>query len=219
MRIILKCSASKQVVPYDHIPNLTGAVHKWIGTHNNIHGEVSLYSFSWLQGGKSGKVGLSFSEGAHWFISSYDPNLIKTIINGIQQDPEIGFGIAVRDVTIMDDPDFSEQSRFLLASPILIKRRDGERTEHVLFDHPLAGQYLTETMVTKLKKAGLDAAGLNIDFDKSYHSPKTKLVNYKGIKNRASFCPVIIKGTAEQQVFAWNVGIGNSTGIGFGALK
>jgi CRISPR/Cas system endoribonuclease Cas6 (RAMP superfamily) len=30
---------------------------------------------------------------------------------------------------------------------------------------------------------------------------------------------VIIKGTPEQLAFAWNVGLGNSTGIGFGALN
>ena len=40
-----------------------------------------------------------------------------------------------------------------------------------------------------------------------------------GIKNKASICPVIVKGTSEQIAFAWNVGVGNSTGIGFGALN
>jgi CRISPR/Cas system endoribonuclease Cas6 (RAMP superfamily) len=34
-----------------------------------------------------------------------------------------------------------------------------------------------------------------------------------------NWCPIIIKGKPETKLFAWNVGLGNSTGIGFGAIK
>ncbi len=59
---------------------------------------------------------------------------------------------------------------------------------------------------------------VEVSFDTSYENPKTKLVNYKGINIRASFCPVIVKGHPRAVQFAWEVGVGNSTGIGFGAL-
>ncbi|MEQ8238948.1 MAG: CRISPR-associated endoribonuclease Cas6 [Cyclobacteriaceae bacterium] len=218
MRIICQLSAPQHPLPFDHIPYLTGTIHKWIG-NNKVHGEISLYSFSWLQGGKSVKQGLSFPDGGQWSISSHDTDLIKSIIQGIQEDSEICFGMRVHDITIVKTPDFGTEARFLLASPVLIKRRDGERIEHVLFDHPNAGDYLTEKMVTKLKKANLNAEGISIDFDKMYRAPKTKLVNYRGIKNKASMCPILVKGSPEQIAFVWNVGVGNSTGIGFGALK
>lgn len=52
----------------------------------------------------------------------------------------------------------------------------------------------------------------------AYSGKRIKLMTYKGIKNKASMCPVIIKGTLQSKQFAWNVGIGNSTGIGFGAI-
>jgi CRISPR-associated endoribonuclease Cas6 len=45
------------------------------------------------------------------------------------------------------------------------------------------------------------------------------MIIYKGIANKANWCPVIIKGRPETKLFAWNVGLGNSTGIGFGAIK
>ena len=218
MKIQLTCLPPDRIVPFDHIPNLTGVIHKWLGI-NKEHGDISLYSFSWLEGGRKGNGGLHFPEGATWSISAHDPQLLKTIVAGIQADPVIAFGLRVSEITIMEDPKFEETNRFLLASPVLIKRRDGERTEHILYDHPKAGDYLTETMATKMDKAGMNPDGFSIAFDKDYHSPKSKMVNYKGIKNRASLCPVIIKGTSEQLAFAWNVGVGNSTGIGFGALK
>jgi CRISPR-associated endoribonuclease Cas6 len=60
---------------------------------------------------------------------------------------------------------------------------------------------------------------LEIRFEKNYSKAKTKLIAYNGIKNKTNWCPVIIKGKPETKFFAWNVGLGNSTGIGFGAIK
>jgi len=70
-----------------------------------------------------------------------------------------------------------------------------------------------------MQVAGLTDDTLELRFDKDYPRASTKLVDYDGIKNRASWCPVIMKGKPETKLFAWNVGLGNSTGIGFGAVK
>jgi hypothetical protein len=64
----------------------------------------------------------------------------------------------------------------------------------------------------------MDDAGVRVYFLPDASAPKTKLVSYRGIGNKASFCPVVVEGTPEQVGFAWKVGVGNSTGIGFGAL-
>jgi len=100
----------------------------------------------------------------------------------------------------------------------LVRQSDGEKNYHVSFDDENASDYLTETLKRKLSLAGLPIDNLKVSFDKNYHSPKTKIITYKGIGNRVNFCPVIVEGTPEQIAFAWNVGVGNSTGIGFGAL-
>jgi CRISPR-associated endoribonuclease Cas6 len=70
-----------------------------------------------------------------------------------------------------------------------------------------------------MKLAGLsEDSSLRIQFDTSAVGIRTKLIDYRGIKNRVSLCPVIVEGKPETQVFAWNVGLGSSTGIGFGAI-
>ena len=102
--------------------------------------------------------------------------------------------------------------------PVFVKRRINGREKHFLYSDKESNELLTETMATKLSKAGLSSDGVSVRFDNEFHNPKTKLLEYRGIKNRANICPVIIKGTPEQIAFAWNVGVGNSTGIGFGAL-
>jgi len=78
---------------------------------------------------------------------------------------------------------------------------------------------LTENFKVKLQSVNLPVDNLSIEFDRNYAFPQTKLVDYKGIKNKTTLAPIIIKGSPEQIAFAWTVGLGNSTGVGFGAIK
>lgn len=218
MRLTLKTSINNTLVPFNYQKYLVGRFHKWLG-ENKEHDEISLYSLSWLQGGEMVKGGLEFNHGSEWSISAYDPSLLKTLVINIQKDPEINFGLGVRDIIIMEDPQFDVKQKFYLNSPIFIKRNQGDRTHYFLFHDSESGELMTETLQTKLKKAGINSDGVRVSFDSSYHNPKTKMVDYNGIGCKASMCPVVVEGTQEQVAFAWNVGIGNSTGIGFGALK
>lgn len=218
MRILLSITRNQTIVPYDNIPALVGSLHKWLGL-NEWHNQLSLYSFSWLKGGESGNNGLYFPRGAEWFISAHESTFIKKLIQGIQDDPIINYGLRVKAITIQEPPQFNENHSFTLASPVLIKRKEGEMVKHYLYSDKQADKLITETLMTKLKKAGLNPDGVQVSFKRDYPYSKTKLVNYNGIGNKASICPITIKGTPEQIAFAWNVGIGNSTGIGFGALN
>ncbi|MCH5598024.1 CRISPR-associated endoribonuclease Cas6 [Niabella ginsengisoli] len=78
---------------------------------------------------------------------------------------------------------------------------------------------MTETLQSKLKHANLNTDGVAVEFDSNFPNPRTKLIKYGEINNKVNLCPIIIKGSKEQIAFAWNVGVGNSTGIGFGSLK
>lgn len=219
MRLYLKLSKNSENIPFNYQHLLTGAIHKWMGKENNEHGDISLYSFSWLQNVKTNNKGISLTRESYFFISAFDGVLIKTILNGILDEPGVCCGSKVLDVQIMETPEFGTKEQFLSASPIFIKRRFDNEEKHIFFDDESSGKYLTETMRKKLLVAGLASEGLAIEFDKDYSNPKTKLIHYKEVKNKANICPVIIEGTSEQIAFAWDVGIGNSTGIGFGALK
>ncbi|PHK08547.1 CRISPR-associated endoribonuclease Cas6 [Spirosoma sp. 209] len=217
MRIHLKLTPNQEPVPYDHLQYLVGAIHKWFGP-NNLHDSESLYSFSWLVGGKGNGSGLHFQKGASFFISSFSDDIIRQLVRGIQDDPSINFGLEVREIILQETPEFGDEAYFKVACPVLAKRKIGEEEKHFVFTDPQVDDLLTQTLQTKLRKAGLIGDGVQVRFDKSYPLAKVKKVNYRHIGNKASLCPVIVKGTPEQIAFAWNVGIGNSTGIGFGAL-
>lgn len=219
MRLYIKLSETNKTVDFNYQPLLTGCVHKWMGKNNQQHGNVSLYSFSWLQNIDVLRSGIKVKDGTYFFLSIHDDNLVKTVVKNILDDPEMFFGARAFDIRIQETPAFSEKERFLLASPVLIKRYEGDKDTHYTFSDEKSDEYLTETLRTKAKIAGLDTDNFNVYFDRSYHSPKTKIISYKGIQNKVNLCPVIIEGSPEMVAFAWNVGLGNSTGIGFGALK
>lgn len=220
MRIYLKTSKSIDPIPFDHLHKLVGVIHKWLGPENKYHGNESLFSFSWLKNSVVSDGMLQFPQGAFFFISAHDRELIKSIIYGIQSDPFLFSGLRVTEVQIIKDHIFqSGTERFTLASPILLKKRDNDRVDHILYDNENADIVMTESLLNKMRLAKIDSSGFSAEFDKLYKNKKTKLVNYNGIKNRASLCPILISGSTEQKLFVWNVGVGNSTGIGFGALN
>ena len=218
MRLHIKIKTYHQIVPFNHQHLLTGILHKWLGW-NQEHGDLSLYSFSRLEGGHKAKDGLLFENGSSFFFSAWDENMAKRLIKGIQNDPTMFNGMQVSEVIIQPTPDLTEKELFYPASPIFIKRYKEQNTEHITYNDPRASQCLKETLENKMQKAGLADETLDVHFDLSYHRAGTKLVTYKNIKNRANWCPVIIHGKPETKAFAWDVGLGNSTGVGFGAVK
>ncbi len=218
MRVHIKITTGNSILPFDHQHLLVGTIHKWLGK-NEEHGNVSLYSFSRIEGAKAVNGGLRFEREATLFFSAYSDELIKKLISGIQTDNTLFNGLSVNEIVIEEDPNLRDREHFFVVSPILIKRTNIDRTDHIIYNDPRANSCLKETLETKMKQVGLIDEMLSIEFDRSYIKAGTKMVRYKGIDNKASWCPVIIKGKPETKLFAWNVGLGNSTGIGFGAIK
>lgn len=163
---------------------------------------------------------LHFVNGATLFISFYDEEIIKQIIRNILDSPEMFCGMRVVDIRVVNNPDFTDCEYFLCASPIFIKRRLNDGTiKQYCFNDEEANALMRDTLMSKMQEAGMPEDNtLDIKFDSSYVKKKTKLVRYHNIGNKANFCPIFIKGKPETKLFAWNVGVGNCTGIGFGAI-
>lgn len=184
---------------------------------------MSLYSLSWLEGGRmrQDKKGLDFRNGATFFISAPSHDLLKDFINGVfQKGTHIRWGMNVQEITMKVTPEFGNKHRFIAQSPIFIKRWRETEQDYKFYLHkdPECNLLMTQTLQRKLAKHGLPEE-VSVAFDPAYLNPKTKLSTYKGIDVKSTLCPVIVEGNVEAVKFAWDVGIGNSTGIGFGALR
>lgn len=219
MRIYLNLSKNTQIVPFNYQQKIVGAFHKWLG-ENELHDDISLYSLSWLSRGIPTRGGLNFPRGSTLYISSPQKDLHKKAIDGIFNDQYINWGMKVETVQMKPTPDFGTKQLFLAQSPILIKRKREDSAHHQYYfpDDPEANELLTETLHRKLERIGL-STNVSVKFDETYPKPIVKKIIYRNIDIKATICPVIVEGAAEAVAFAWDVGIGNSTGIGFGALK
>jgi CRISPR-associated endoribonuclease Cas6 len=217
MRLYFKTSKNTEVIPYDYQYKLLGKFHKWLG-NNKLHDSISLYSFGWLSGQTINKKGLFFPDGANWFISFWDNSIGKTIIDSIMKGSEFIYGMKVLDIVIQETPEFGTKKYFQVSSPVLIRDYDNGKAKFRFHHDKEADNLLTQTLKSKLKIADLSEE-VSVKFDRDYYNPKTKLININGIDNRATLCPVVVEGNPEAIQFAWNVGIGHSTGSGFGALK
>ena len=222
MRLQLSLSPNTEPVPFNHLHQLTGAIHKWLGP-NDLHDGLSLYSFGWLRGGESRNGSLHFPEGSHWAISFFDDAKDRLLLSGIIDEPEWAYGMKIHEIRAVDPPSFRQQHRFLTdGSSIVVrqKRLDGSRA-YVLWDDPLADETLTQSFRRKLTTAGFTGDDLNATatFDRTYESARTRKISIKGTQHRGSEYPVIIEGTSDAQYFAWTAGIGELTGSGFGALR
>ncbi|MGI4761618.1 MAG: hypothetical protein ACRYF0_12985 [Janthinobacterium lividum] len=81
---------TEQAIPFDYLPTLKSAFHLWTGHNDTLHDGLSLYSYAWLRGGRAGRGGIRFAEGAQWFISAPNREVVHTIISGVLRAPEIG---------------------------------------------------------------------------------------------------------------------------------
>lgn len=224
MRICIKTTPSSEIIDFNHLHLLTGVLHKWFGK-NDFHDKTSLYSFSHLAGGDATKRGLTFKEGATFFISCWSSKLVKLLVEGIQNEPSMFLGLQVEEIVLLENPDLTNKMRFALGSPIFIQRRDeNNNKKFYYYNDKEASEFLKETLETKMKIAGLPQdETLKISFDQGYFKKKIQKIDYKRGNHfttiKSNWCPVIIEGNPESKQFAWCVGLGNSTGIGFGAIK
>ena len=56
MRLHLYLEATS-TLPFDYLPTLKSAFHRWAGHNEALHDGLSLYSYAWLRGGRAGRGG------------------------------------------------------------------------------------------------------------------------------------------------------------------
>lgn len=222
MRIQLKLSPATSIVPYDYPYQIGRLIHKWLGRDNDFHDAISLYSFGQLQGGIGTVEGIKFPYGATLNISAWDDSFINRIIANMKHSDEFVGGMRLQVVNAITMPDFQNRVLLRLESPMLLKaNQPGGGTQFLTFQHgEIANQALTNTVLRKLKEAGLgDYEGkISLAFRPDRNS-KTKLIDIKGIQSRASMCAIYVSAPVEVMKFIWLTGVGNGTGMGFGAIK
>lgn len=218
MRLHILTTRNTELVSFAYQQKLAGVLHKWLDK-SDLDVLMASYSFSWLLNGKISGKSLEFKNGAKWFISIYNDSNVDAIIRRIRESPSMFCGMKVEDIVVQKTPDLSDVELFQVASPVFIKRKVESNNQYFFYTDKDAGRFLVETLNKKMLNMNLPLdETLAISFDQNDSLKKIKFVNYRGVGIKASLCSLIIQGKPETKAFAWDVGIGNSTGIGFGAI-
>ncbi len=212
MRLILTLSPATERVPFSYQELLLSRIHSWLGKDNQYHDAMSNYSFGWLTA-KAG--GMNFRKGGGWQIASPSEDFFKRLLTGIEKDKQVICGMRTTNIHKYSIALLKTQ-HYKVGSPILLKNQD----KHVTYlDSDLANELLTQSIRHRLDKIGFEDISnqVSAEFTPNKYS-KTKLVTINGIENRCSFCDIKVFAPIEAQYFIYDVGVGTSTGCGFGFL-
>lgn len=229
MKLKIEFSKNTEPVPFTYVTNLNGYLHKVLGSNNEYHDDISLYSTSFLHGGKISrdKKFLEFRNGAAWYVSSPDSQFITDFINNVYQNTEFAFGMKLQKVEIIETEPICEGEFYLFRtmSPILLKQRDFETRKNIYYtyedDVKTTSELMKSIILKKAEKAGIEmnSDDFDISFNYEYQQKKIKWITIKTVNNKTSVCPVFLR-TSKPEIaeFISAVGIGHSTGSGFGFL-
>ena len=163
---------------------------------------------------------LKLSEDASFIFSTIDDQLAKTFLFGALNKKNIFNNINISSVTPIKEN--YKKDYYYAVSPILLKYKEDKRNHYFTYedDPTLTSNMMKQVILKKASKFGvdIDQSDFSINFDHNYKDKKIKWIDVHGIKNKSSLCPIEIKGPAEIKEFICNVGVGNSTGSGFGTI-
>lgn len=198
--------------------NLNGFIHESFGKNNPYHNTFSDYSISSLQGGKlnSDMKTLNFTnEKPHFFISGNNDFLMYAV-NAFITSKASMFGMKFDSVGAFDDFKLNKYfDDIITISPIIVKNNENRKitvTDEKFLD------YLTLNCQQKLSHAGIKDPTFKLEIINP-HKAKSKCVWVGNIFNPCSNVRLRVYGKKKTRETLYNMGLGGSTGSGFGSVK
>lgn len=193
--------------------------HTCLGNNNDLHNKYSNYSMSPMLGYTRCKRGEQFPNGGYIIFSTPSSELMEKVVMSLFN----GSGTKVGDMQynnfefINDAHIHSDYDIVRTVSPILLKHDDKKITCND--DNFIA--MLTDQCKKKLVANGIEpnkAKTLKLEM---FHPENSAVVDmqYNNVHNFASKIMLIVKGNAEARKTLYDLGIGNSTGCGFGTVS
>lgn len=224
MRIKINFKKNKRHITAPMNTEVNGFINALLGENNEYHGKFSRYSISPMLGRVVDKDThtFSFPNGGHVFVSSDDPVFMERIVVGLITR---GRGMSVMDMEVDTSNMFSSEDFFpnrdydiiMTTGPVIVKK-DGKaltfRDEGFL-------DVIREKSVKKLIHNGIEekvAAKMKFEL---FHleNAHVEIVKLGKQTNIASRVMMIVRGNREARLKLYELGLGVSTGFGFGSVS
>ena len=221
MRLIANFTKNTAPIPIDKSCELTNSyIHKCLGINNHYHDTFSSYSISSIQGGILKNGMLNFEEGMYIVISvpEKEQKFLSAIMTGILINPDFGFGMKFISFTPTEVDVHKYHDYVQTISPIILKDGRIRKT----FKDDGFWEELTARTIKKLKHydPDINVNGFKLSIaDINNPNNKIKKIMVKGYVNKCSQVCMKIEGHKKTRMLLYDLGIGSSTGSGFGAIK
>lgn len=218
MRLKINLTNPTTEVPVNNQHELNGFIHTILGKGNPYHDTMSDYSISSLQGGKlkDDKKTLRFESNPYFFVASQNKDFLDDFITGAMTRSASFFGMKFNGFDVGCD---FQPNRYcddiITISPILIRDQNDRK---ITFDNPNWIDCIKENCIGKLKHHGIVDPTFNIELIKTEKS-KQKCIWVGTVFNPCSSVRLKVFGKKKTRETLYCLGIGNSTGSGFGAVK
>lgn len=222
MRIKISFSNSSVPVPIQNQSMVNSYFHKCLGENNKYHDAKSNYSLSGLMGGTldSSTNTLTFKNKPYIIVSSLDMEMMNIFILGVLKNQDLGYGMKFAGIDHLNEIFINGWNHFATLSPFLLKTYSDKKT--YVFDTFKNENFIERVkthIINKVSKINpkLDLSDFDVNIqDNEKH--KVKKIFVKNVVNYANQCQISINCKKEVAELLYNIGIGQSTGSGFGTI-
>lgn len=208
--------SDKVVLPFNTQKELNSFLHKTIGVNNKWHDAFSNYSISGIQGGKMLDPGSIIFKDTMPYIqfTTLDTELMEVLLTNLSKKEHTFYNLEYDRVEFQSRNIEKYYDNVQTISPLLLVDKTGRKIT-----------FKDEHFIETLKKNCIDKLahfGINDDtFDIVLRNPeksKTKLVFVGNISNLCTYSSFKVYGKKETRETIYALGLGKSTGSGFGAV-
>lgn len=193
--------------------------HRMLGDGNRFHDTFSNYSLSNLMGGRITDGKLVYDGEAYVILSTSDGGLLSLVMEKVFDIRSMHMrDMKGKRVEMLGD--FEPNRRYdiiRLTSPLLLSR-DGR---YLTFKDEGFMEALNRNCKAKLRKSGFsDEAVSSVSVEPyKFENARTKAVLVHGAYSIASVVHLVVKGDSAARTALYNMGLGKSTGSGFGSVE
>lgn len=220
MRIKINFAGINDSIPINSQHIVNSFIHKCLGENNIYHDKPSDYCISMLAGGNmnSDKNTLSFKNGAYIIVSTIDHVFLNTLIAGVMKIKQIE-NFKFVGLEFLEDYFYDGYNHFKTFTPILLKEKVDNKVVFTTIENDNFVEKLKEQTIRTIKKINskLDVSDLEIILHNT-GVQKTKTIIINTLPNKASLCHLSIKCNKKVAELLYNIGLGHSTGSGFGMI-
>lgn len=231
MRVKINYTKNDTPVPIQNQSYINSYIHrKCLGENNKYHDTKSDYCISKLCGGVRDEITntLSFKNGGFICVTSNNQTFLGEIIAGTLKNPNLGWGMKFKTFEYINEDFIGSNMKkqqnvwhhFRTLSPFLIREyTDKKNYSEVTLNDTNFSEKVKLYLINKLSAIykDIDLTGFEVK-----HEPrpfdKIKKILVKNTINSANQCQISIFCTADVAEKIYTLGIGQSTGSGFGTI-